>query len=199
MNFTEKIIELWKFLKGSLHYRFAILICYLGASFMFPQLWEYIFYYVIEIFKSTINPDLKLYEIGDEPIGILEYILGVSLIISGLIIFIYFHKKHFKDNVNLTSILNSWQNVHDLSNNRELFNVDNVIKAVCALNETGSLLKNAEDKVITTFNDLRGEDFIILYDKIIKNNYVYQEKAFRDDLTEDSQTFYNQLKSMNNE
>ena len=63
---------------------------------MFPQLWEYIFYYVIEIFKSTLNLDLKSYQIGDEPIGVAEYTLGTSLIVSGLIIFIYFHKKHFK-------------------------------------------------------------------------------------------------------
>ena len=196
MNLTEKIIELWKFLKGSLHYRFAILICYLGASFMFPQLWEYIFYYLIEIFKSTINPDLKSYEIGDEPIGIPEYIVGICLIISGLIIFIYFHKKHFKDNVNLVSILNSWLDIHDLSDNPELFNVNNVIKAVSLLNQTSSLLINSEKKVINSFNKQRGDDFITLFDKISLNNYEYESKLYKNDLTNDTELFYNKLKTL---
>lgn len=196
MNITEKIIELWKFLKGSLHYRFAILICYLGASFMFPQLWEYIFYYVIEIFKSTLNPDLKSYQIGDEPIGVAEYTLGTSLIVSGLIIFIYFHKKHFKDNVNLVSILNSWLDIHNLSDNPELFNVNSVIKAVSLLNQTSSLLINSEEKVINSFDKQRGDDFITLFDKISLKNYEYQGKLYKNDLTKDTELFYNKLKSL---
>jgi len=196
MNITEKIIELWKFLKGSLHYRFAILICYLGASFMFPQLWEYIFYYVIEIFKSTLNLDLKSYQIGDEPIGVAEYTLGTSLIVSGLIIFIYFHKKHFKDNVNLVSILNSWLDIHNLSDNPELFNVNSVIKAVSLLNQTSSLLINSEEKVINSFDKQRGDDFITLFDKISLKNYEYQGKLYKNDLTKDTELFYNKLKSL---
>lgn len=189
MKSKFSISDIIRIIRGSLYFRFSLAIIYLGASFMIPMLWEVIVYSLVNIVNVLYRQDFNhIYEEirGHEP-STIDYIIGCIIILVGILIFIIFHKidikkklKFNKDRLDELSVL--WQGARNISNNVSKAHTEDVISALNLVNRTGHILEFSDSNTIANFNKIIGDDFKILYKKLLNNNYKLSEDHYTKDM-----------------
>jgi len=72
-------------------------------------------------------------------------------------------------------IAKRWRNMRDIYNEEEKVNLDDVIRALNAVNNTAEILEE-EPAMIEPFKKEFAEDYITLYRKLKENNYTLKHK-----------------------
>lgn len=175
-------IELWRLAKGTLYFRFSVIICYLGASFIVPVLWEVIVYLLVEIFNLMYTQQLEATGLWQHTPDTNDYIIGCIMIIVGIAIFVIFHLKKMKmdetrgsGSIDTLSIL--WQGARDLNDPPDEVHQIDLINGINLINETGVLLENASKETLNKFTEIRGGDFKKLFNKLFNNKYELGKKT----------------------
>lgn len=168
------IFKLYRFLKGTLYYRFAIFVCILGASFLAPQLWEGLLWLVTRIinlvYQSGKVDNYEIQNFSPEP---QDYIIGAVIILIGIILFIYFYKKQSKrenENEDYLSLSMLWVKLRDIYDENP--NKDDLKIAVNTINITSAVILNTSIQTISLFKIDFLDDFNTLYTKLYNNNYI---------------------------
>lgn len=192
------VSRIWKLIRGSAILRFSIFLITIGTSFMVPQLWEAI----LEVIVSTVNwilqrevlkaPSLK----SDYTPTNRDYIIGVSTMAVGVLIFVFFTYQRLK-NFSVTSLKiyeklqHSWSKAHNLDSDPEKAYTHDVIFAINLLNETTSLLSEVDSKTKEIFLNSRADDFKKLYVKLSETKHPVSDSFSDDLLSSNTHRFYN--------